>query len=55
VQRGWRGFVAEQTTAEGQGIGLFIVDGLCAANGGRFDIQVRGEVSQFTLFLPKQH
>jgi len=37
-KRGWRGAAAEQTTGEGSGIGLWIVDHIMRAHGGRLEI-----------------
>ena len=38
-ERGWRGMIAELTTGEGSGLGLYIVDRALAAHGGELKVQ----------------
>jgi signal transduction histidine kinase len=52
IQRGWRGDFAHLTTAEGQGLGLWIVDNVARANRARFSIRARGDVTIAELIIP---
>lgn len=38
-ERGWRGMIAEQSTGEGSGLGLYIVDRILKAHGGELRVQ----------------
>ncbi len=52
-RRGWRGPDAAFVTAEGQGIGLFIVDRVVEANGGTLVVAPAGDVTRVTVQMPR--
>jgi hypothetical protein len=52
VQRNWRGDTARSTTGEGSGLGLWIVDHLTRAMGGRVLIDACAELTTVRLVLP---
>jgi signal transduction histidine kinase len=52
IQRNWRGDVARTTTGEGSGIGLWIVDNLMAAMGGRLVVEPFEDRTTVRLKLP---
>jgi signal transduction histidine kinase len=52
VQRNWRGDTARSTTGEGSGLGLWIVDHLTRAMGGRVLIDACADLTTVRLVLP---
>jgi signal transduction histidine kinase len=52
LSRNWRGDLARNATGEGSGIGLWIVDNLMRAMGGRVHVATEDDVSTFSLALP---
>ena len=52
VQRNWRGDAARSTTGEGSGLGLWIVDHLMRAMGGRVLIDACAALTTVRLALP---
>jgi signal transduction histidine kinase len=52
VQRNWRSDTARSTTGEGSGLGLWIVDHLIRAMGGRTLIDANAELTTVRLVLP---
>ena len=52
LQRNWRGDAARSTTGEGSGLGLWIVDHLTRAMGGRVAIDARADLTTVRLVLP---
>jgi len=52
MQRNWRGDTARSTTGEGSGLGLWIVDHLTRAMGGRVLIDACAELTTVRLVLP---
>jgi signal transduction histidine kinase len=52
VQRNWRGDTARSTTGEGSGLGLWIVDHLARAMGGRVLIDACADLTTVRLVLP---
>jgi len=51
-ERGFRGEKAKQTTGEGSGIGLWIVDHIMKAHGGELEIQSEKQDTQVRLIFP---
>jgi signal transduction histidine kinase len=52
LQRNWRGDIARSATGEGSGIGLWIVDSLMTAMGGRVTVQPVDDLTTVRLKLP---
>jgi signal transduction histidine kinase len=52
VKRNWRGDTARSTTGEGSGLGLWIVDHLTRAMGGRLSIDACADLTTVRLVLP---
>jgi signal transduction histidine kinase len=52
VERNWRGETARSTTGEGSGLGLWIVDHLMRAMGGRVVINACADLTTVHLVLP---
>jgi signal transduction histidine kinase len=52
LQRNWRGDTARSTTGEGSGLGLWIVDHLTRAMGGRVLIDASADLTTVRLVLP---
>ena len=52
LQRNWRGDLARATTGEGSGIGLWIVDSLMTAMGGRVTVDPVDDLTTVRLKLP---
>ena len=52
LQRNWRGDIARAATGEGSGIGLWIVDSLMTAMGGRVTVQPVDDLTTVRLKLP---
>jgi len=51
-ERNWRGVEARSTTGEGSGLGLWIVDNLLRAMGGRLTIEPDEHRTQVVLHFP---
>ena len=52
VAGGRRGDMARSTTGEGSGLGLWIVDHLTRAMGGRLVVDARADLTTVRLLLP---
>jgi len=52
LQRNWRGDIARAATGEGSGIGLWIVDSLMTAMGGRVTVEPVDDLTTVRLKLP---
>ena len=52
VLRNWRGDIARSTTGEGSGLGLWIVDHLTRAMGGRLLVDASADLTTVRLVLP---
>ena len=54
TERGWRGEAAQLVTGEGSGLGLWIVDHIMTAHGGRIEVNptTRDHKTRFTLLFP---
>jgi len=52
LQRNWRGEIARNTTGEGSGIGLWIVDHLMRSMNGTVQLRPEGNTTTVQLVLP---